>query len=92
MKLALFGCGHMGQEVERLAIAQGHEIGVRLDVENNPEGAGITSEALASIEAAIDFTVPTAVFDNIDRATESVFPWSSEPPGGTTAWTKYGSL
>ncbi len=82
MKLALFGYGHMGREVERLAIAQGHEVGVRLDIENNPEGAGITSEALASIEAAIDFTVPTAVFDNIDRATDIGVPLVV----GTTGW------
>ena len=82
MKLALFGYGHMGREVERLAIAQGHEVGVRLDVKNNPEGAGITSEALASIEAAIDFTVPTAVFDNIDRATDVGVPLVV----GTTGW------
>ncbi len=82
MKLALLGYGRMGREVERLAIAQGHEVGVRLDVDDNTAGAGISAETFASIDVAIDFSVPTAVFDNIDRATELGVPLVV----GTTGW------
>ena len=82
MKLALLGYGRMGHEVERLAMAQGHEVSVRLDVDDNPAGAGITAAAFASIDAAIDFSVPTAVFDNIDRATDVGVPLVV----GTTGW------
>lgn len=82
MKLALFGYGRMGHEVERLAVAQGHDIGVRLGVENNPGGSGITTEAFSLIDVAIDFSVPTVVFDNIDRATDVGVPLVV----GTTGW------
>lgn len=82
MKLALLGYGRMGREVERLAIAQGHEVGVRLDIDDNAAAAGITAEAFASIDAAIDFSVPAAVFDNIDRATYVGVPLVV----GTTGW------
>jgi len=82
VKLALLGYGRMGHEVERLAVAQGHEVGVRLDIDDNTAGAGITTAAFASIDAAIDFSVPTAVFDNIDRATDVGIPLVV----GTTGW------
>ena len=82
MRLALLGYGRMGREVERLAPVRGHEVALRLDVDDNAAAAGITREAFEAIDAAIDFSVADGVFDNIDRATEIGIPLVV----GTTGW------
>ena len=55
MKIALIGYGKMGKEIERIAIARGHEIVSRIDIDNS---ADIESEAFASADVAREFTGP----------------------------------
>ena len=50
MILGLTGRGRMGSEVERLARADRHEIRLSLDEYSNPDGIGLTKDALAGIE------------------------------------------
>ncbi len=82
MKLALLGYGRMGHEVERVAPARGHQVVVRLDIDDNGHGAGITRESFAGVDTAIDFSQPRAVLDNVDRATQIGIPMVI----GTTGW------
>ncbi len=65
MKLALIGYGKMGRAVEEVARGRGHEIVVRLDVEDNADAAGIVPNRFAAADVAIEFTRPDAAAANI---------------------------
>lgn len=82
MKLALFGMGRMGREVEAVALERGHEITARLDRNANPGGGGITPEALSGARMAIDFTTGPAVLANV-RAASAL---GVDVVVGTTGW------
>jgi len=82
MKIVLLGVGRMGSEVEALASRLGHDIVLRLDVDSNPDGAGLSSEALDRGEVVIDFTWPDAVLTNLRRVAEAGLPMVE----GTTGW------
>jgi len=74
MKIALFGYGKMGKTIERLAVERGHEIVARVDHEQN--------DPISEADVAIDFSIPSAAFDNISRSLEQGIPIVS----GTTGW------
>jgi 4-hydroxy-tetrahydrodipicolinate reductase len=67
MKIALIGYGKMGKMVEQAALARGHQIGFKVDIECNEEGQLLTAENFAGIDVAIDFTMPGAVVQTIDK-------------------------
>lgn len=83
MRIALVGYGRMGQTVERVAADWGHEVVARLDLKENPTGgAGLTPEALAGAEVAIEFTVPSAAAQNAARLAQR----GVDTVVGTTGW------
>ena len=67
MRLLLIGYGRMGKAVDRLSASYGCAVAGRLDVGNNAGGAGITAGAVEGVDAAIDFSVPDAVAENLPR-------------------------
>lgn len=67
MNLAIVGYGRMGHMVEQFAPEFGFEVKLKLDIENNANQAGMTQENFQGIDAAIEFSVPGAVIDNIER-------------------------
>lgn len=75
MKIALLGYGKMGQEIEKIATARGHEVILRKTENNNFDG-------LKNADVAIDFSVPTAAITNISAAINDNVPVVS----GTTGW------
>ena len=79
MKIALIGYGKMGHIIERIALERGHEVVSKVDVDNQEE---FDSEAFASADVAIEFTVPNKVVDNYRRALAAGVPVVS----GTTGW------
>lgn len=79
MKIALIGYGRMGHEIERIALSRGHEIVCTVDVDN-PEAFG--SAQFASADVAIEFTAPSAAYDNVRRA----FKAGVKVVSGTTGW------
>ena len=79
MKIALLGYGKMGHEVERIALAKGHEIVVTID--NDQEWIERT-ELLKQAEVAIEFSQPDQAFNNISRCFDLHLPIVV----GTTAW------
>jgi 4-hydroxy-tetrahydrodipicolinate reductase len=85
MRIALVGYGKMGQLVERVASAHGHEVVARLDIENNQNASGITRERLNGAEVAIDFSSPDAVIDNIRALMDVGMPVVV----GTTGWDEH---
>lgn len=75
MKIALLGYGKMGRTIETLAQKKGHEIVVATNDAKSLQGF---NEA----EVAIDFSVPSAAYNNIRMALEAGIPVIS----GTTGW------
>ena len=67
MRIALLGYGKMGKAVEEVAEAGGHEVLLRLDVDDNRRGEGITADSMAGVDVAIDFSWPGAVVRNVER-------------------------
>ena len=67
MNLAIVGYGKMGHLVEELAPQYGFSVPVRLDITDNPDGAGITAERFKGVDVAVEFSMPSAVAPNIER-------------------------
>lgn len=79
MKIALIGYGKMGKEIETMALQYNHQIVAKIDNESD----WITQlEALKSADVAIEFTVPHAVINNINKCFELNLPIVV----GTTGW------
>ncbi|HET8885837.1 MAG TPA: 4-hydroxy-tetrahydrodipicolinate reductase [Salinimicrobium sp.] len=75
MKIALLGYGKMGKSIEKIAVSRGHEIVAISDSENQKPD-------LSSADVAINFSIPSAAFENIAWAFENKVPVVS----GTTGW------
>ena len=79
MKIALIGYGKMGKMIEQIAIARGHEIVSKIDIDNQEE---FDSEAFKSADVAIEFTNPMVAYDNYLKA------WKAgvKVVSGSTGW------
>lgn len=84
MRIALLGYGKMGKLTETLALAQGLEVGPKLDIDENREGSGITRESMAGVDVAVDFSQPEAVLANIEAASRA----GVNLVVGTTGWLR----
>ena len=82
MKLALIGHGAMGQLVERLALAEGHEVATVLHTRESSFRAEELAEILGGHDAAIDFTVAEAVPRHAEACALARVPLVE----GTTGW------
>ena len=82
MRIALIGYGKMGREIEAVATQRGHSV-VRIDP-NTPEAdyRAVSKDALKGADVAIDFTLPSAVVDNI----KAVASCGVDMVVGTTGW------
>lgn len=69
----------MGKEIEKVAIARGHEIVSIIDIDNQ---ADFESEAFKSADVAIEFTNPIAAYDNYMKA----FAAGIKLVSGSTGW------
>ncbi len=83
MNIALLGYGKMGQIIERFAIERGHDIVLKIGIENLED---FTTENLKKADVAIDFSAPDAAVSNIYKCFEARLPVVV----GTTGW--YGNL
>ena len=79
MRIALIGYGKMGQAIEKIALSKGHEIVLKINIDNT---ADFTPEAIKAADVAIEFTGPETAFDNIMQCIESGTPVVS----GSTGW------
>lgn len=79
MNIALIGYGRMGRTIERLAIDKGYVISGKVDMDTT---INKRRELLSSSDVAIEFSHPTAAFNNIAEAIELNIPVVS----GTTGW------
>lgn len=79
MKIALIGYGKMGKEIEKIALARGHEIVSIIDVDNQGD---FNSEAFRSADVAIEFTNPMVAYDNYMKT----FAAGVKLVSGSTGW------
>ncbi len=79
MKIALLGYGKMGKEIEKIAISRGHEIVLKINVDNARE---LTIDNLKKADAAIEFSTPETAYSNIQKCFEANVPVVV----GTTGW------
>lgn len=80
MKVAIIGYGKMGHEIEKVLIERGHEVALRIDVDNRAEL--MTPEKMAGVDVAIEFTSPATAFGNITQCLKMGVPVLS----GSTGW------
>ncbi len=79
MKIALLGYGKMGQIIEKIAIDRKHEIVLKIDYDNQHD---LTTENLQMADAAIEFSTPATVLNNIEQCFKAGVPVVV----GTTGW------
>lgn len=79
MKIALIGYGKMGHAIEEIALERGHEIVLRVGIENVEDN---TVENIRHADVAIEFTGPEIAYDNIIRCIDAKVPVVS----GSTGW------
>lgn len=79
MKIALIGYGKMGKEIEKIAVSRGHEISLKIDIDN-PEDLTIAN--LQKCDVAIEFTIPASAINNYNICFDAGIPVVS----GTTGW------
>jgi 4-hydroxy-tetrahydrodipicolinate reductase len=79
MKIALIGYGKMGHAIEEIALQRGHEIVLKVGIENIQDN---TIENIKKADVAIEFTGPEVAFENVIRCLDAGVPVVS----GSTGW------
>ncbi|NCW11969.1 MAG: 4-hydroxy-tetrahydrodipicolinate reductase [Chitinophagia bacterium] len=82
MKIALIGYGKMGKAIEEIALQKGHEIVLKIDINNSHE---LTESNLKKANVAIEFTGPHSAFENIKKCIE----WGVPVVSGSTGWLEH---
>lgn len=81
MKIGLVGYGKMGQMIEEIALQRGHEIVLRISIDNLEH---FTEEKVAKADVAIEFTGPDSAFENVKKCLSFGVPVVS----GSTGWNE----
>ncbi|SDG00915.1 4-hydroxy-tetrahydrodipicolinate reductase [Chitinophaga filiformis] len=79
MKIALIGYGKMGKAIEAIAVAKGHEIVHRVDLNSQHL---LEKEELSKADVAIEFTGPETAYNNILKCFAANVPVVC----GSTGW------
>lgn len=85
MKIALIGYGKMGHAIEEIAVAKGHEIVLKINIDNTEE---FTSQSIKQADVAIEFTGPDTALDNILKCIENGVPVVSGSTGWLDKWSE----
>jgi 4-hydroxy-tetrahydrodipicolinate reductase len=79
MKIALIGYGKMGKAIEQIALQRGHEIVLKVGIENLEDN---TIDNIRKADVAIEFTGPESAFENVIRIIDAGVPVVC----GSTGW------
>lgn len=79
MNILILGYGKMGKTIAGIAEERGHTIAGRINIDNREE---LETLDTSIVDAAIEFSEPTAAFDNIAWALDHQIPVIC----GTTGW------
>lgn len=83
MKFALIGYGKMGHAIEEAATQKGHEIVLRIGIENLED---FTNENLRTADVAIEFTSPHSAVANIKKCLDAGLPVVCGSTGWLAQW------
>ncbi|MBR6831651.1 MAG: 4-hydroxy-tetrahydrodipicolinate reductase, partial [Tidjanibacter sp.] len=67
MKAAIIGYGKMGREIEKVLIERGHEVTLKIDIDNSSD---LNEQNLKDIDVAIEFTSPATAYANVRKCLE----------------------
>jgi len=67
LRLAIVGYGKMGRLIEQFAPEYGITVALKLDEFNNAGFEGVTRTNFQGIDVAVDFSIPAAVVENVER-------------------------
>ena len=81
-RLAIIGYGKMGRLIEQFAPEYDFTVALKLDEFNNAAFEGVTPANFQGIDVAVDFSIPAAVAENVDR----VAALGVNIVVGTTGW------
>lgn len=79
MNAAIIGYGKMGREIEKILIERGHIVKLIIDKDNVAE---LNAVNLATIDVAIEFTMPDTAYANLKTCIEA----GAAVVSGTTGW------
>ena len=79
MNIALIGYGRMGKAIEEIALQNGHEIVLKISIENTDD---MTAENLKKADVAIEFTGPESAANNL----KEIFNVGVPVVCGSTGW------
>ena len=85
MKIALFGYGKMGKEIETAAIESGHQIVLKINSANYNQ---LNKESLQTADVAIEFSRPEIAVDNAKLCIDAHIPVII----GTTGWYEHKTV
>jgi 4-hydroxy-tetrahydrodipicolinate reductase len=80
--LAIVGHGKMGRLIEQVAPEYGFDVRLALNSATNAHGAGLTRENLRGVDAAVEFSTPSAAVQNIRQLAALGIPVVA----GATGW------
>jgi 4-hydroxy-tetrahydrodipicolinate reductase len=79
MRIAIVGYGKMGHMIEEVAVQRGHEIVLKINIENTED---FTKDNIAKADVAIEFTGPHTAYENVKKCIDFGIPVVS----GSTGW------
>ncbi|MEI6584627.1 MAG: 4-hydroxy-tetrahydrodipicolinate reductase [Sediminibacterium sp.] len=79
MNIALIGYGKMGKAIETIALEKGHQIVLKIDIDN---AADFNQANISKADVAIEFTGPHSAFENVMKCLELGVPVVC----GSTGW------
>jgi len=79
MNIALIGYGKMGKAIETIALEKGHNIVLKIDINN---ASDFNQENISKADVAIEFTGPHSAFVNVMKCLELGIPVVC----GSTGW------
>ena len=79
MRIGLIGYGRMGKTIEQIAVQRGHDIILRIDIDNQGD---LNASNLSKADAVIEFTGPQSAFSNVMKCLQAGTPVIC----GSTGW------
>ncbi len=89
MKIALIGYGKMGKAIEEVALQKGHEIVLKINIDNTED---CTEENLKNADVAIEFTGPHSAVENLKMCLNAGLPVVCGSTGWLKDWAEIESL
>ena len=81
MRIALIGYGKMGRMIEEIALQRGHQVGLKIHIDNTE---AFNAANMKAADVAIEFTAPDSAYGNVKKCIDFGVPVIS----GSTGWNE----